>query len=130
MLGYWATGRPRNATIPAIVMMIEMTIATIGRLTKNFAIAPPGFLACRRFSFLLRRVGTSRICRRLLVRLGCHDHSRAYLLDPLNNDLLAFLQSFRDNYLALKAWPNFDRPDFRFVTLPKDSDLIASLQLD
>ena len=52
MLGYWATGRLRNATIPAIVMMIEMTIATIGRLIKNFAIAPPSFLACCRILFL------------------------------------------------------------------------------
>ena len=80
--------------------------------------------------FLWRGLGRSRIRRWLLVRLSRHDHSRAYLLEPFNNDLLASLQSFRNNYLALKARPNFDRPDFRFVILAKNPDLIASLQID
>src|SRR6516225_11312258 len=72
----------------------------------------------------------SRVCLRLLVRLGSHDHARSYLLDSLDNDLFPFLQSFGDNYLALVARANFDRPDFRFVILAEHSDLIASLQLD
>src|SRR5262249_13078765 len=119
-----------NATIPAIVMMIEITIATIGRLMKNFAIASPGFLASRRFSLLFHWVRVTRSCRRLLIRLSRHDHSRSHLLDSLNNDLFPFLQSFGDNDLALVARSNFDRPDFRFVVVAKNSDLIASLQLD
>ena len=37
MLGNCAIGSWIIATRPRIVMMIEMTIATIGRLMKNFA---------------------------------------------------------------------------------------------
>src|SRR6516225_12409194 len=72
----------------------------------------------------------SRVCLRLLVRLGSYDHARSYLLDSLDNDLFPFFQSFGDNYLALVARANFDRPNVGFVILAKDSDLIASLQLD
>ena len=72
----------------------------------------------------------SRVRLRLLVRLGSHDHARSYLLDSLDNDLFPFFQSFGDNYLALVARANFDRPDFRLVVLAEHSDLIASLQLD
>src|ERR1043166_7629789 len=35
--GYCATGSPRIATTPSITMMIDITIATIGRLTKKRA---------------------------------------------------------------------------------------------
>src|SRR6516164_2146133 len=72
----------------------------------------------------------SRVCLRLLVRLGSHDHARSYLLDSLDNDLFPFFQSFGDNYLALVARANFDRPNVGFVILAEHSDLIASLQLD
>jgi hypothetical protein len=39
MLGNWAMGNCTMETTPTITMMIEMTIATMGRLMKNFAIA-------------------------------------------------------------------------------------------
>ena len=39
MSGYWAMGRPRIETIPTITMMIEMTMATMGRLMKNLVMA-------------------------------------------------------------------------------------------
>ena len=35
MSGYCATGNTRYAMIPASTMMMEITIATIGRLMKN-----------------------------------------------------------------------------------------------
>ena len=43
--GYWAIGRPFRATAPTMTMTIEMTIATIGRRTKNFDMGyfPAGF---------------------------------------------------------------------------------------
>jgi hypothetical protein len=37
--GYWAIGSFLSATTPTRIMMMEITIATIGRLTKNFATA-------------------------------------------------------------------------------------------
>src|SRR6516225_93782 len=129
MFGYWATGRLRNATIPAIVMMIEMTIATIGRFIKNFAIRPPPDLARCRFLFLQPFWQISRTCLRLLVRLSSHGHARSHLLDSLDNDLFSLLQSFGDNHLAIEARSDFNRPNFRFVILAENSDLITPLQL-
>jgi hypothetical protein len=41
----------------------------------------------------------------------------------------SLLQSFGDNHLPLKARPNFDRLDFCFVVLARNSDLITYLQL-
>ena len=39
MSGSWATGSLVIATRPAITVIIEMTIATMGRLMKNFDMA-------------------------------------------------------------------------------------------
>jgi hypothetical protein len=36
IFGNWAIGRETSATAPTITVMIAMTIATIGRLMKNF----------------------------------------------------------------------------------------------
>ena len=38
MLGNWAMGRPTIVTAPTITVTIAITIATIGRLMKNFDI--------------------------------------------------------------------------------------------
>ena len=38
MFGNWAIGNCTIATTPTITMMIEITIATMGRLMKNFDI--------------------------------------------------------------------------------------------
>ena len=38
MLGNWATGKLRIVREPTITMTIEITMATIGRLMKNFDI--------------------------------------------------------------------------------------------
>src|SRR5471030_2585341 len=48
MLGYCATGRPNNATLPISTMTIASTLASTGRLMKNFEIIgaiPAGYLA-------------------------------------------------------------------------------------
>jgi hypothetical protein len=46
MLGNWATGRLRIVSEPTGTRTMEMTMATIGRLMKNFDMASPA----RRFS--------------------------------------------------------------------------------
>jgi hypothetical protein len=46
MLGNWATGRLRIVSEPTSTRTMEMTMATIGRLMKNFDMASPA----RRFS--------------------------------------------------------------------------------
>src|SRR5258708_26097262 len=130
MFGYWATGRLRNATIPAIVMMIEITMATIGRLTKNFAIAFPRTLAGWCFLFRRPRLRISRTCLRLLVRLSREDHAGSHLLHSLDDHLFAFLQPCGDHHLPVITRPDLDRPNFRFVIRTQNSKLIVSLQVD
>src|SRR5260221_14428616 len=97
---------------------------------KNFAIPPPAFLPRRCFSFFSRFPGPSLIPFRLLVGLGRHSHARPNLLDSLDNDLVPFLQSLRNNPLPVKARSDFDRPNFGFFILADNSDLITALQFD
>ena len=43
MFGYWATGSRAMETRPMMTVMMAMTIATIGRLTKNCGMVGLGF---------------------------------------------------------------------------------------
>jgi hypothetical protein len=45
MFGNWAVGSPDMATRPTMVIRIEMTMATIGRLMKNLDMAAYPLLA-------------------------------------------------------------------------------------
>ena len=78
MLGNWATGKLRMVSEPTSTRMIDMTIATMGRLMKNFDIG----LFCLRF----RR-----------KRLGVHEHARAHLLNSLGDNVLAGLEPLSDD---------------------------------
>jgi len=64
--GNWAIGRRETITAPAITKKMAMTIATIGRLMKNFDIAS---------AFVTRRVGD-----RNRSGLWIHGHSVLDLL--------------------------------------------------
>src|SRR5512146_1037244 len=93
MLGYCAMGSPSIATTPTITMMIEMTMATMGRLMKNFDTATypfPGRGCPRaRWALLLRRYVRG-------VGFRVDDESVLDLLDALGDDALAGLQTFLD----------------------------------
>src|SRR6202142_3863335 len=74
IFGNWAIGRPRKATTPTITVSKAMTIATIGRLMKNFAPARlPGGL----------RGGEGQ---------GIHHRAFPDLLNALRNDPVARAQ--------------------------------------
>ena len=100
MFGYWAMGRPRMATIPTMTMMIEMTMATIGLLMKNLAMAGylfPGLglglasgLASGFWAAPVSLVSRAK-------RLRAHRHSVPNLLGPFRNHLLPGLQTFLDD---------------------------------
>ena len=72
MLGNWATGKLRIVRAPTSTMTMEMTMATMGRLMKNFDIGSPS-LSCRR------------------VRPGGDQHAWPKLLETLNHHALAGL---------------------------------------
>src|SRR5580700_6310959 len=85
-LGNCAIGSPNNVTRPTMTMMIEITMATMGRLMKNFDM---------RLVFLLRghRFGGQF--------MGCiprvYQRSLANLLDALHDDALSRLQPLLDH---------------------------------
>src|SRR3989442_14006205 len=76
MLGNCATGRLRIVMVPTITRTIEITIATMGRLIKNFDIELP----CLAFRG---------------KRLRVHLHARTHLLHAFGNHALASLQPVR-----------------------------------
>ena len=43
MSGYWATGRPMNATMPTTTMASDSTVANTGRSMKKRANIRPSF---------------------------------------------------------------------------------------
>src|SRR5260370_2126746 len=77
MFGYCAMGNWNMATRPTITMRIEMTIATMGRLMKNLAMA------------LARPLGLGQRGFDLLASL--------YSVDSLDDDPLARLQPLPDD---------------------------------
>src|SRR6185369_8901437 len=87
--GYWAMGSPAIATSPTMTVMIEITIATIGRLTKKRAM---GLLRLSRGG-----LGGPGARRRRRHRLGGDGRALLHLLQALDDHLLAALQAFLDH---------------------------------
>src|SRR5882672_5843785 len=110
MLGNWATGRLNMLIAPTITMTMEMTMATMGRLIKNFDIGLPS----------LRFRGKW---------LGVHVHARMHLLHALGNHTFASLESVHDNPLGADPVAHLNRPDAHLVLVVQRRDLIAALQL-
>src|SRR5512144_3207956 len=77
--GYWAMGRPDIATSPTRTVTMEITIATIGRLTKKRAMLA-------RLARGLRRALAAGDGRH---RLRAHHGAFAQPLQALHHDLLA-----------------------------------------
>src|SRR5580704_6264764 len=96
MLGNWATGRLRIVIIPTITMTMEITMATMGLLMKNFDTGLPSL-----------RFGDKW--------LGVHLHARTHLLHPLDDHTLAALQPFLNNPLRADTVADFDGADAHFV---------------
>src|SRR5512141_990215 len=81
MAGYCETGSSRIEIAPAIITMMAMTHAKMGRSMKNLATEAPGAGA------LARRLAGVRGGHRV------HQHARADLLEPLDDDLVARLEA-------------------------------------
>src|SRR6266436_3429984 len=78
MLGNCATGRLSTVMVPTITMTMEITIATMGRLIKNFDIGLPSFSSRGKWS-------------------GLHLQARTHLLHALGDHAFAPLQSVSNN---------------------------------
>src|SRR6266852_6945660 len=109
MLGNCAMGKLRMLREPTSTKTMEITIATIGRLMKNFDMGLPS----------LRFHGK---------RLGLHLHAWTHLLYALGNHAFACFQSCRNNPLVADTVGDLNCPDVHFVLVVHDRDLIAALQ--
>src|SRR5579862_2201121 len=96
MLGNCATGKVRMVSVPTSTRTIEITMATMGRLIKNFDIGLPP----RSFHG---------------KRLGVHLHSRTHLLHTFGNHPLARLHSVRNDPLRADTVANLDGSNAHFV---------------
>src|SRR5260370_596195 len=96
MLGNWAIGKLRMVMEPTITKTMEITMATIGRLIKNFDI---GLLSLAFHG----------------KHLGIHLHSRTHLLYALGNHTFALLEPFRNNPLRTNAVANRHRSNAYFI---------------
>src|ERR1700690_3053260 len=110
MLGNCATGRVRMVMPPQITITMEITMATIGRLIKNFDMELPSWSCQREW-------------------LGIHLHSRTDFLNALGHHALAGLQSILNNPLCTDAIADSDGPNAYFVRAIHHRHLIAALQL-
>src|SRR5215475_1095240 len=109
MLGNCATGSVKITIPPTITVRMAMTIATIGRLMKNFAMESVG-LAARG------------------VRFRGYDHAITHCLRSLGHDLIARLQTVINDPHAPLSFSHLNRADGDRIARLKDRQLVASLE--
>src|SRR5713101_1882128 len=110
MLGNWAMGRFSMVIVPTRTKTMEITIATMGRLMKNFDIGLPSPDFHGKW-------------------FGVHLHARTHLLHSLDDHAFTLLEPFRNNPLGADAVADLDRTDAHFVLAGHNRYLIAALQL-
>src|ERR1700758_446071 len=96
MLGNCATGKARMVRVPTSTKMMEITIATMGRLMKNFDIG---------LSVLVFRA----------ERLGIHECASAHFLHAFRDDSFPSMQPIRDNPLGTDTVADRYRTNAHFV---------------
>src|SRR6267143_4139485 len=107
MLGNWAMGRLNMLIAPTITITMEITMATMGRLIKNFDIGLPSLAFDGK-------------------RLGGDLHAWTYLLHTLDDHAFASLQSVHDNPLGADPVAHLNRSDAHLVLVVQRRDLIAA----
>src|SRR5271165_7159694 len=107
MLGNCATGRAKMVSVPTITMTMEITMATMGRLMKNFDM-----------ELLILWLSAEG--------LGVHLHARTDLLNSFGNHAFAGLEPFVNNPIGADALADLDRADADFVLVVNHGDLIAA----
>src|SRR5688572_15443949 len=108
--GYCAIGRPCIATPPSSTVMIDNTIATIGRSTKKRA--------------MLARLG-----RRRGSRLRCDDQAVANALQSFDDDAIADADAFLDDPERVDAGADLDVAKRHLVVGGDHRHAVQALQL-
>src|SRR5215813_12055328 len=110
MLGNCATGRLSTVSAPMITNTMEITIATIGRLIKNFDMALPA----HRFRTEWFRVNL---------------RTSADFLNSFNNYALTRVEAARDHPARIDLGTYCDGSDGHLVVAAHNAYLVATLQL-
>src|SRR5579871_2726489 len=112
MLGNCCVGSSRMATAPAMVIRMAMTMATIGRLMKNFdmSVAPGCPLRCRGSPWPGNYRNASGLHQ---FRRGRREH--LHLLDALDHDALARFHTLGHNPVRPDALPHLHRTEGRLA---------------
>src|ERR1700745_2044934 len=94
MFGNCATGKLSTVSVPTNTMTMEITIATMGRLIKNFDMGNQSL-----------SIGRSLVCRTLVCRflvvghewLRIHAHTSAHSLNSFNHDSVSGIEPVSDD---------------------------------
>ena len=105
--------------------MMEITIATIGRLTKK---SGHGLLRLPRLGRRIRRALASRKADSA-AGFGLTTAAFPHFLQALHHDLLAWLQAFVDHPQLVHARPDLHVAERHLVALAHDRDAVEVLQL-
>src|ERR1700676_2820094 len=108
MSGNWAVGRVSMETSPTMTMRIEITMATMGRLMKNFDI----------LSALRYRIS----------ELGVDRHTLPHLLDAFRAHAFSGIEPVVDNPHRAHSVGDFHSTNGDLVVLADHCNLIGSLQ--
>src|SRR5580658_2607906 len=112
MLGNCATGKLRTVREPTSTMTMEITMATMGRLMKNFDMDQS---VLNDSSILSSSILGSRILGSRCKRFGIHVHPGAHSLNPFRHHSLAGVQAARDDPPAIHPVPHGDGSNVDFV---------------
>src|SRR5271165_2916680 len=110
MLGNWAIGRLRIVREPTSTRTKEITIATIGRLMKNFDMTLPAY----RFRGEWFRIDTN---------------PGTDLLDTFGDNPIPWIKPTCYHPAPIHLWPDCHRPNVHLVIGVNDCYLIATLEL-
>src|ERR1700745_3371525 len=106
--GNCASGRPRIETTPTITVMMAMTIATIGRSTKNLA---------------------TRSAPGLREGFGRNDAALSDGRRRAADDLLAGLDASLDDLQVADTIPDGDRSHGHLIVRAEHLDLVTALEI-
>src|SRR5580692_257017 len=116
MFGNCATGKLSTVSAPTSTMTMEITMATMGRLMKNFDM---GYLSLSiRWCLVFRH-----------ERFRVHVRACAHSLNPFHYDPVPRIESAGDNPSVIDAISHSDGSNVDFIAGVDDGDLISALQL-
>src|ERR1700731_3288664 len=129
MLGNCATGKLRTVSEPTKTMTMEITMATMGRLMKNFDMDHLSLSIHRSLAHCSLLIDPySSILGLCCERLGIYVHAGAHSLNPFRYDPVAGIQAARDDPLVTDPGAHGDSSNIDFVVATDDRDLISALE--